>query len=72
MLNQPNKSTRKRIKTRTNNRWGSKLVKLAAELSGTSASMVYAVLKERAVSAPVSRAIEEARAQLRPVRRRVA
>lgn len=72
MLNQPKKSTRKRIKTRTNNRWGSEFVKLAADLSGTSASMVYAVLKGRAVSAPVSRAIADVRAQLKTQRRRVA
>ena len=72
MLNQPKKSTRKRIKTRTNNRWGSEFVKLAADLSGTSASMVYAVLKGRAVSSPVSRAIADVRAQLKTQRRRVA
>ncbi len=72
MSTQRERSARRRIPKRTNNRWGSEFIKLAAELSGTSASMVYAVLNKRAVSAPVSRGIEEARAQLRPVRRRVA
>ena len=57
---------------RTNNRWGSDLIRLAMKLSSTSSSMVYAVLKGRAVSAPVSRAIEDARADLRNQRRRVA
>ena len=66
------RSARKRTKKRTNNRWGAELIRLAAELSGTSASMVYAVLNERAVSAPVSRAVDEARAQLARLRRRVA
>jgi len=72
MVTQRERSARKRTKKRTNNRWGSEFIRLAAELAGTSASMVYAVLNERAVSAPVSRAIEEARVQMNAVRRRVA
>jgi hypothetical protein len=72
MVTQRERSARKRTKKRSYERRGSDLVRLAAELSGTSASMVYAVLNERAVSAPVSRAIEEARLQLERPRRRVA
>lgn len=72
MTGQRQGSARKKTQSRTNKRWGTEFVRLAMELSGTSASMVYAVLNGRAVSAPVSRAIDEARTRLRNQRRRVA
>ncbi len=46
------------------NRYG-ELAKLAIELSGRSPSMVYAVLRGKVTSRPVSRAIAEARRRLR-------
>lgn len=49
---------------RSHNRYG-ELAKLAIELSGRSPSMVYAVLRGDVTSAPVSRAIREARRRLR-------
>ena len=78
MVKQRERSAQKAEK-RTNNRWGAELIRLAMELSrtadrpkGRSMSMVYAVLNGKGKSAPVSRAIEEARARLRNQRRRVA
>ena len=72
MVTQRQRSARKQARKRTNKRWGAEFIKLAMELSGTSASMVYAVLNGRAVSAPVSRAIDDARAQMARSRRKVA
>jgi len=48
---------------RAQNRYGG-VAKLAAHISGRSIWTVYEVLKGRGTSAPVSRAIAEARAQL--------
>jgi hypothetical protein len=65
-----NETTRANLKSqngkavRTHKRYG-ELAKLAIELSGRSPSMVYAVLRGDVTSAPVSRAIREARRRLR-------
>ena len=71
-MNQRKMPAGRRTPKRLNNRWGAEFIRRAAELSGTSASMVYRVLNGSAVSAPVSRAIAEARAQLARSKRRVA
>ena len=63
---------RRRSKPKINRRWGSALVKLAVEISGRSESMVYAVLAGRAISKPVSRALQEARERLAAKGNRVA
>jgi hypothetical protein len=64
------RTARKRGK-RINHRYGD-LVKIAAEVSGRSTAMIYAVLTGRATSEPVQRAIEAAREQIRRARKRAA
>ena len=64
------RTARKRGK-RVNHRYGD-LVKIAADISGRSTAMIYAVLTGRATSEPVQQAIEVARERIRRARKRAA